>query len=348
MVYVIIAFSVLTLILIRFIFSYRKVIRIKEDENQQIKQKKIDEQILAASTEYQKIKRELAVIETRRESAQERYNDAVKHEQEKIDQAIENLKQVEFQRLKHAVNIKKVELLEKIDKDMAIFEVESRQQLIDNLNKEREEKLTILKEEHELLLAKMLQERVELDEMLVPLREELENYKAKRDAINQDILRNRELEMKQDFHRIILEDVDKEDISYLHSIENKLHNKEVLRKLIWSAYLLKPTNEMINRVLEGKTTKNCIYKITNSLTQEIYIGKTVGEVSNRWKEHIKTSLEIGKISSSKLHQAFEKYGWDNFTFEVLEKDIKDLGDREKYYINFFESNIYGLNRTKGG
>ena len=173
MIYVIITFSVLTLILIRLIFGYRKVIRLKEYENQQIKQKKIDEEILNLSKEYQQVQHDLAIINTKRESAQERYNDTIKHEQEKIGQAIENLKQVEFQRLKHLVETKGLESLEKIDKDMVVFEMESRQRLIDNLNKEREEKLTALKEEHESLLAKMLQERVELSEMLTPLREEI-------------------------------------------------------------------------------------------------------------------------------------------------------------------------------
>ena len=34
-----------------------------------------------------------------------------------------------------------------------------------------------------------------------------------------------------------LSELDKEDIDYLISIEHKIHNKDLLHKLIWSEYL---------------------------------------------------------------------------------------------------------------
>lgn len=344
MIQLTIAFSALAIIFLGTIVYYQiKIKKLKQLTGKEIKQ-------------------ELALLETQRQAAQER----LKHEQEIVTLEIQSLRQaklqelnsnlaIEAEKLKQDQEILKLTEKQKLDLELTTLKQEQEKQFLiqkqkqeEFLRKEREAALKKLKEEHELVLSQMLLERTETENLLVPLREELIEYRKKREAINQDILRSRELEMEKDFHRIILTDIDKEDIGYLLSIEDKINNKEVLRKLIWSAYLLAPTNEMINRVLQKKTTKNCIYKITNSVTQEVYIGKTSGEVSNRWKEHIKTSLGVGTVSSSRLHKSLIQYKWDNFTFEVLEKDIKQLGDREKYYINFFESNVYGLNIKAGG
>ena len=93
---------------------------------------------------------------------------------------------------------------------------------------------------------------------------------------------------------------------------------------------------MLKRVLAGKECKGVIYKITNLKSKEIYIGKTRAEVSKRWTEHIKTSLNIGTIARSKIHTALFEH-WDEFSFEVLEKVDDDtlLSSREKFYINFY-------------
>ena len=178
---------------------------------------------------------------------------------------------------------------------------------------------------------------------------EVNEYKAQRDAINQEILRSRALIEKQDFYRIQIDDNDKEDIHYLISIIDRFNNKETIYKLIWSEYLQKPFKMMLNRVLQGKDPKNVIYMIKNLNTQEIYIGKTKGDVSKRWTEHIKTSLNIGTISRSNIHKALFNH-WDEYAFTVLEevKNEDKLSERERYYINFYESNIYGYNIKSGG
>lgn len=181
------------------------------------------------------------------------------------------------------------------------------------------------------------------------IEQELNEAQAKRDSINQEILRERAINEQRDFYRICLTDKDLEDINYLLSIFDKIRNKEVLAKLIWSEYLQNPFKRMINNVLGGKEIKNVIYKITNIDTKEIYIGKTSGLVTNRWIEHIKTSLNIGTIKSANIHKAL--YGkWDRFTFEVLQivSENEKLGDCEKYWINFYQSTIYGYNMKSGG
>ena len=178
---------------------------------------------------------------------------------------------------------------------------------------------------------------------------EINEYKAQRDAINQEILRSRALNEKQDFYRIQLKEEDKEDINYLLSIVARFNNKETIYKLIWTEYLQKPFKLMLNRVLGGKDPKNVIYMIKNLNTQEIYIGKTKGDVSKRWTEHIKTSLNIGTISRSNIHKALFNH-WDEYSFSIVEevKNEDKLSERERYYINFYESNIYGYNIKSGG
>jgi group I intron endonuclease len=95
-----------------------------------------------------------------------------------------------------------------------------------------------------------------------------------------------------------------------------------------------------------------IYKITNIINGKIYIGKT--EKQNpyeRFEEHKRDcKKEIEKIRP--LYKAFNKYGVENFLFEVLEEtnepEIKEVFYIEKYksYVGFKKSK--GYNATLGG
>ena len=183
----------------------------------------------------------------------------------------------------------------------------------------------------------------------VELQNEVDEFRRKREAINEEILRKRAIEADQDHYRIQLQSMEKEDISFLLSLLDRFHNKETISKLIWTEYLQKPFKAMTNRVLGAKDPKNVIYMITNLETKEIYIGKTKAEVSKRWTEHIKSSLGIGTISHSNLHNALLNQ-WDKFTFNILEEvpESDNLGEREKYYINFYQSDKYGYNIKSGG
>ena len=106
---------------------------------------------------------------------------------------------------------------------------------------------------------------------------------------------------------------------------------------------------MLKNILGATDPRNVIYSITNLKTNEIYIGKTKAEVSKRWSEHIKSSLNIGTIKSAKIHEALYNH-WDEFTFAVVEKVPleENLSMREKFYIDFYQSNIYGYNLKSGG
>ena len=183
---------------------------------------------------------------------------------------------------------------------------------------------------------------------LKKLESELNEFKSARKAIIEEQKRQEELETKKNFYMLQINENDKEDIRQLKTIEYLLHNKDVLNKLIFETYYKKPMTDMFGRI--AGNNKPCgIYKITNTKNKKAYIGKSVEIIPKRWTEHIKTSLNIGSISRTKIHEAMKEYGIENFTFEILEECPKEkLNEREKYWIAFYETNTYGYNIKSGG
>lgn len=178
------------------------------------------------------------------------------------------------------------------------------------------------------------------------IKSELAAYRAKRDALNAEIMRQRELEEKQDFYRVCLSDVAKQDILILESIREKLNCRENLSKLIYDNYVASPAKEMVKRVLNGRDPCG-IYKITRIDTGEIYVGKSTS-VKDRFISHIKTACGVACIASSTLHTTMARDGIDRFTFELLEEVEKSqLTEREKYWITFYNSDKMGLNQKVG-
>ena len=175
---------------------------------------------------------------------------------------------------------------------------------------------------------------------------QIESFQLKQDAINQEILRRRELEEKADFYRVCLSDEAIADITELQIVRQKLKKPEILDKIIYDTYIAKPVLEMIKRVLQNSTCSG-IYKITCQETKEIYIGKST-DIKNRWQQHCKTAFNCGTIASSLLHRKMQQYGIENFTFELLEVVPKDkLSEREKFYIDFYKTKETGLNERNG-
>lgn len=205
-----------------------------------------------------------------------------------------------------------------------------------------------LQKADELLLLNHNQNKLKYDKEIQEIQKELEEFKAARQSIIEEQKRQEEMETNRNFYMLQIGEFDKEDIKQLRTIEPMLHNKEVLNKLIFESYYRKPMTDMFGRLVGSK--KPCgIYKITNIKNKKSYIGKSVEIVPKRWTEHIKTSLNIGSISRTKIHDAMKEYGIENFTFEILEECPKDkLSEREKYWIDFYETNTYGYNIKSGG
>jgi len=85
-----------------------------------------------------------------------------------------------------------------------------------------------------------------------------------------------------------------------------------------------------------------VYKITNTITNKSYIGSSV-DITGRWYQH-KTTLKFNKHHSIKLQRSYNKYGSDNFKYEIVEEcETELLLSREEYYINLFDCYNNGYN-----
>ena len=74
-----------------------------------------------------------------------------------------------------------------------------------------------------------------------------------------------------------------------------------------------------------------IYKITNTVTGDFYIGSSK-DVKQRWANHKCQSL-WNKCPNNPLYQDFQKYGIDKFVFEILaEVEIEKLKESEQKFI----------------
>lgn len=94
-----------------------------------------------------------------------------------------------------------------------------------------------------------------------------------------------------------------------------------------------------------------IYKITNKINNKSYIGQT----SQLLKDRIRQYREDIKFrpNSRPIIIAMNKYGFNNFSFEIIEDNIsnkQELDDKERYYIKYFESLVSqkGYNIELGG
>lgn len=152
-----------------------------------------------------------------------------------------------------------------------------------------------------------------------------------------------EARKEKDFYRIELSLAAKDDIEKLKTVAAQLNNPTTLCKLIWKEYIENAFNRMCGRVLGSNSDKGGIYKITNIKNQMVYIGQTV-HFKNRFRQHCKRGIHADTITNNKLYEAMWEEGIDNFTFQIVEICSNEkLTEREKFYINFYDSKNYGYN-----
>ena len=320
----------ITIILICCIVSYNIYNYWKKKSEEEIQRYK-----------YEEYKKEKEVVARRIEEELSTSYSQLKNLKEKIDslnEEIENKKDFNTSLLKI-----REEELNRLMEEKELKEKDRIQREVEDWEQSAQEAATynasLLINRYREIIAEQKKER---DEIL----DELEEFRRKREVVNQEILRARALEEQQDFYRIQLTPEAIRDIAVLEDVKPKLSKLDLLDKLIYDVYIKKSADEMIKRVLEGRAPSG-IYKITRLKTGEVYIGKST-DVKSRWQQHSKSVFHCGTISHSTLHTTIERDGIENFTWELLEEVPKDkLTEREKYWISFYGSQKYGLNERVG-
>ena len=78
-----------------------------------------------------------------------------------------------------------------------------------------------------------------------------------------------------------------------------------------------------------------IYKITNQLTQEVYIGQSKN-IERRIAQHKVASKKLNETAL--LYRKIREYGIENFSFDVIEEcNVDKLDEREIYWISYYNS-----------
>lgn len=187
----------------------------------------------------------------------------------------------------------------------------------------------------------------EITAQIEELKSNLAIIKSKYDAVIEESKRREEMANKLDYYRIVIPKEDMDEINALMSIEHLLSNKRNLYMLIWTSYYSKRVNELAVRVLGNKPVMG-IYRLTNIETQQMYIGQA-RDARERLREHCKFGLSIDTPGNNKLYPNMIKYRPENFTFELLEQceDASQLNEKERYWIEFYDTYNNGLNNTRG-
>ena len=94
-----------------------------------------------------------------------------------------------------------------------------------------------------------------------------------------------------------------------------------------------------------------IYKLTNTVTNKIYIGQTV--LSWKKRKYCYNACVNQKDNNRPIINSLRKHGWGNFTVEILHEDVQsrdELNKLEKECIDFYDSTNpeNGYNLSEGG
>ena len=122
-------------------------------------------------------------------------------------------------------------------------------------------------------------------------------------------------------------------------IDNNQEMKYLLYKYIWTSDTKIYVNDMTNLKF------GCIYKITNLITNDFYIGKTRLSINKRLNIHFRQSIYNKTHQCRLLYDAMRSYNRESFKIEIIEKDvdINNLNNKENYYIKLLKPKYNILN-----
>lgn len=88
-----------------------------------------------------------------------------------------------------------------------------------------------------------------------------------------------------------------------------------------------------------------IYKLENKVNGKIYIGQSI-DIEKRIQDHRRTAFNKNcKEYNRPLYRAIRKYGFENFSYIILEEcTVDELDYREIYYIEEYDCLAFGDNQ----
>ena len=181
---------------------------------------------------------------------------------------------------------------------------------------------------------------------LLKVQKELDKLKETRAAAHEALLKEQEVKENKDNYRLLPSQADLNDARRLEVVKRELNKPRILSMLIWQTYWQPIAKKQFPQILQDKT-KCGIYKITNIVTDECYIGQSV-DIYKRWNEHCKCGLGIDTPPGNKLYKSIQEYGLENFTFELLTTcNQTELNEKERYFIELYQADTFGFNSTGG-
>lgn len=180
------------------------------------------------------------------------------------------------------------------------------------------------------------------------IHKEIKGLLYQKQILIEEKIREEKEKNKIKYYTLNISKEDLEDIDNILKNFKAVKNPNVVAKIIWELYLREKTKQLVQRITNGNKIMG-IYKITNLSNGKCYIGRSV-DVGNRITQHIKASVGFSSIAVQEIHRVILDCGLNNWSFELIkisENEIENKRD-ERYFIEYYKSNIYGWNKNSGG
>lgn len=206
---------------------------------------------------------------------------------------------------------------------------------------------TYYKQEAAQLEANLQQVQKDIDNKIEILQNNYNQEEEKFKALLGPLQQYDKEQQEKLFYTIQIPEEYHNDINFLLTdVAEKVQHPDIISKLVWAEYVKPYMDDTFKRV--GIEDKPGIYKITNINTGKPYIGKSTN-IKKRLQDHFKSAVGIQSIADQTVHHALLKEGLWNWSIEyIIYCDKDQLGELEKYYINFFKTQEFGYNRKDGG
>ena len=280
-------------------------------------------------------------IKINKNEQQEKYKQILKNQITQLKIEIDALKQSQFKKQKE-IDQQLIQWQANRKKEIEVY-IESQKQLADQtvntVYESAQKQISDINNDIQNTRNIALQEKEQIQT-------EIDKLKASLSAGVEARLREQEKKDKINFYKLSISEADLADVKMLQNLKSSFHKPVVLSKLIWTQYFQKQMTELCDRVF-GKKPISGIYKITDLITEESYIGQSIN-IQQRMKQHCKCGLGIEASATNKLYNTMQKDKIWNFTFELLEQCPKELlNEKERFWIQMYQSDKFGLNTMKG-